>query len=137
MHCFSCSIHVESIACSKAHVLARGQVVSPAVQPRALWVVAHHWQAAARMDAGWMHLLRALAAALSGNEDAAKARRCAHCSASPVLLSAHPCVVPHSTAQLALPASAIAHCGLRMHGTATCTHGNNEWLDACRKGGRL
>ncbi len=63
------------------------QVVSPAVQPRALWVVAHHWQAAPRMDAGWMHLLRALAAALSGNEDAVNARR----RAWPLKLLLHPC----------------------------------------------
>ena len=60
-------------ATSQLHVLL--QVVSPAVQPRALWVVAHHWQAGASLDAGWMHLLRALAAALSGNEDALAARR--------------------------------------------------------------
>lgn len=53
------------------------QALSPAVQPRALWVVAHHLEVAAGMDATWMNLLRALAAALAGNDDLINSRRCA------------------------------------------------------------
>lgn len=45
------------------------QVVSPAVQPRALWAFVPNLELASSMDATWMHFMRALAAALSANED--------------------------------------------------------------------
>ncbi len=51
------------------------QALSPAVQPRALWVVAHHLEVAASMDTACMNLLRALAEALSANEDLVNSRR--------------------------------------------------------------
>lgn len=54
----------------------RAQVLSPAVQPRALWVVAHHLEVGSGVEGAWMHLLRALAAALAGNDDLVNARRC-------------------------------------------------------------
>ena len=51
------------------------QALSPAVQPRALWVVAHHLEVAANMDSTWMNLFRALADALTGNEELISSRR--------------------------------------------------------------
>lgn len=51
------------------------QVLSPAVQPRALWLAAHHAPLGAALDSAWAGLLRALADALSGNEEAVHARR--------------------------------------------------------------
>ncbi len=45
------------------------------MQPRALWVVAHHLEVAASLDGTWMNLLRALADALAGNEELATSRR--------------------------------------------------------------
>ena len=45
------------------------QVVSPAVQPRALWAFVPNLELAGSMDTTWMHFMRALAAALSANED--------------------------------------------------------------------
>lgn len=51
------------------------QVLSPAVQPRALWLAAHHASLGAALDGAWAGLLKALADALSGNEDATWARR--------------------------------------------------------------
>ena len=51
------------------------QVLSPAVQPRALWLACHHLSLGQALDAAWATLLKALADALSGNEDAAQARR--------------------------------------------------------------
>jgi hypothetical protein len=45
------------------------------VQPRALWVVAHHLEVGGGMSGAWMSLFRALAAALAGNEELVNARR--------------------------------------------------------------
>jgi len=54
---------------------ARAQAVSPAVQPRALWVAAHHVALSGAADAGWVYLMRALGGALAGADDAARAGR--------------------------------------------------------------
>lgn len=53
------------------------QAVSPAVQPRALWVAAHHVELTGAADAGWVYLVRALSGALACEEDATRAGRCA------------------------------------------------------------
>ena len=45
------------------------KVVSPAIQPRALWALVPNLELASTMDATWMLLMRTLAAALSANED--------------------------------------------------------------------
>ncbi len=69
------------------------QALSPAVQPRALWVVAHHLEVASSMDTAWMNLLRALADALAASEDLVNSRRhapsrsrisvlCMHCGST-------------------------------------------------------
>ncbi|KAK9845774.1 hypothetical protein WJX81_002133 [Elliptochloris bilobata] len=58
-----------------AQLLLHWKAVSPAVQPRALWVAAHHVELSGAADAGWVYLLRALGSALAGEEDAARATR--------------------------------------------------------------
>ena len=55
------------------------QVLSRAVQPRALWVAAHHLELAPSMDAAWLAALAALASGLSPLDDPAKSRRHASC----------------------------------------------------------
>ena len=51
------------------------QVLSPAVQPRALWLAARHVPLKAVLDGQWGALLKALADALSGNEDSTRRRK--------------------------------------------------------------
>lgn len=51
------------------------QALSGAVQPRALWVAAHHYELAPSMDSGWVHLLQALAMSFGAHDDDARTRR--------------------------------------------------------------
>ena len=51
------------------------QAISPAVQPRVLWVVGHHLELATPADPACLFLLRTLAALLSQPDDAQRARR--------------------------------------------------------------
>lgn len=53
------------------------QVLSPAVHPRALWLAARHVPLRAALDGQWAALLKALADALSGEEDNVRRRKCA------------------------------------------------------------
>ena len=50
--------------------------MSPAIQPRAMWAFVPNLELAATMDATWMLFMRALAAALSANEDLSMSRKC-------------------------------------------------------------
>ncbi|BDA45078.1 hypothetical protein COCOBI_06-5580 [Coccomyxa sp. Obi] len=58
-----------------AQLLQHWKALSPAVQPRALWVVAHHLEVASSMNTACMNLLRTLADALAANEDLINSRR--------------------------------------------------------------
>ena len=58
------------------HWLLTVQVLSPAVQPRALWLAARHVPLRAALDGQWAALMKALTDALSGNEEAVRRRRC-------------------------------------------------------------
>ena len=60
------------------------QALSSAVQPRALWVAAHHFELAPSMDSGWAHLLQALSTSLGVHDDDARTRRSA-CNFMPPL----------------------------------------------------
>jgi len=51
------------------------KAVSPAIQPRALWALVPNLELASTMDATWMLFMRALAAALSANEDLSVTRK--------------------------------------------------------------
>jgi hypothetical protein len=61
------------------------QALSSAVQPRALWLAAHHYELAPTLDPGWAHLLQSLSTSLGVHDDDAKTRRYSH-----VLHSPHP-----------------------------------------------
>ena len=51
------------------------QALSSAVQPRALWLAAHHYELAPSLDPGWAHLLQSLSTSLGVHDDDAKTRR--------------------------------------------------------------
>lgn len=57
------------------------QALSSAVQPRALWLAAHHYELAPTLDPGWAHLLQGLSTSLGVHDDDAKTRRCLYLSA--------------------------------------------------------
>lgn len=68
----------------EGHVTSALQALSSAVQPRALWVAAHHYELAPSMDSGWAHLLQALSTSLGVHDDDARTRRSA-CDTRPPL----------------------------------------------------
>lgn len=53
------------------------QALSSAVQPRALWLAAHHYELAPSLDPGWAHLLQSLSTSLGVHDDGARTRRSA------------------------------------------------------------
>ena len=69
--------HTDAQAAERSDQLSLAQVVSPAIQPRALWAFVPNLELASTMDATWMHFMRALAAALSASEDLSMSRKCA------------------------------------------------------------
>jgi len=76
------------------------QALSSAVQPRALWLAAHHYELSPTLDPGWAHLLQGLSTSLGVHDDDAKTRRY-------VLVLHAPQVSPTSPAQIPISQKAV------------------------------